>query len=314
MSVVTKKNFLIVTAFFATTAVVVVCLMAGVVVRRQWVYVPSDYAKENLMSELSAEPEFTKPLEFPEDARRTGRILTVPIFMYHHVGLLPAKAGAARQDLTVSTADFEQEVKFLSEQGYSTVTLRDIYLYGLGQKVLPTKPVVFTFDDGYADVFENAVPILQQYGFVGTFAIITQYPGAKHVTNLYASWQQIAQALAQGMEIVSHTQNHFDGTNKKFDYQYILTNLRNSMADLQTHLGSATNILVYPYGHYNQQYLEAAHTAGFVMGITTHEGATVYLDHLMEIPRLRVHGHENLALFKKIFLENISPQTTKPKE
>lgn len=238
-----------------------------------------------------------KPLPLPE---KGGRTLKLPILMYHHIGECPPNAGATRKGLTVSTVDFEQQTKWLSENGFASVSLKDVYLYSRGQISMPPKPIIFTFDDGYADALENAIPILQKFHFTGSFGIITQYPGQLQGTNLYASWQQIAQAKDQGMEIVSHTQNHFDGKNPKFPADYIFQNLSGSVADIKNNLGINTNILIYPYGHYTDTYIEQAKKTGFVMGVTVHEGKVINLDDLMRVPRLRVRGAETLQQFKEL--------------
>jgi len=242
------------------------------------------------------------PLQIPDEAIKRGHTLTLPILMYHHVGQVPANANKMNLDLTVSAENFEIQAKWLHDNNYTSISLQDLYLYSLGKFPMPKKPVIFTFDDGYLDVFTNAVPILAKYGFTGSFAIITQNPGTTQGSNVYASWQVIAQAKSLGQEIVSHTQNHFDGLNPKFSADYIFQNLSGSVADLRNNLGVATDILVYHYGHYTPVYLAQAKKAGFVMGVTVHEGDVINLEDLMQIPRLRVHGAENLQRFEDIIL------------
>lgn len=244
-----------------------------------------------------------EPLPVPQQTVKNGRSLVVPILMYHHVGELPKKADRTRQDLTVPTKDFEAEVKWLSEKGYTSISLRDIYLFSQDKFTMPKKPVIFTFDDGYLDVFQNAAPILKQYGFTGSFGIITGWPGQVQGDNIYASWADIETALLGGNEIVSHTQNHFDGSNPKFNTDFIFKNLSGSVGDIKQSLGFTTNILIYPYGHYTDAYIAQAKKAGFVMGITVHEGKVINLDDLMHIPRIRVHGQETLERFEKLITE-----------
>lgn len=239
------------------------------------------------------------PLSVPEKAS----IVKIPILMYHHVGDFPAKASKTRKDLTVSATDFENEVRWFAEEGYTSIRLEDIYLLSRDKFSLPKKPIVFTFDDGYRDVFLNAIPILKKYNFVGSFAIITQYPGGKQGDNFYASWPEIAAARDAGMEIVSHTQNHFDGKDKKYSINFIAKNLAGSIEDIKNHLGFTANILIYPYGHYTSAEITEAKKLGLVMGLTVHEGDQIDLNNLLEIPRIRVHGKENkenIETFKKI--------------
>jgi peptidoglycan/xylan/chitin deacetylase (PgdA/CDA1 family) len=236
-----------------------------------------------------------KPYMYPKRPVVNINAVQVPILMYHHVGTLPEKADLIRKDLTVSTSDFESEVKYLSDAGYHSVSLSDVYQASLKEQDLPSRPVVFTFDDGYSDVFENAVPILLKYGFTGSFAIITNFPGRDG----YASWDQIKQAHSNGMEIVSHTQDHFDGSNPKYKADEIYKNLLNSRQDILDHVGVDTNIIIYPFGHSTAMYREEAQKAGFVMGLTVEFGREVDPKNLMLVPRVRVHGIESLEGFIK---------------
>jgi peptidoglycan/xylan/chitin deacetylase (PgdA/CDA1 family) len=176
-------------------------------------------------------------------------------------------------------------------------------LASLGKFSLPKKPVVFTFDDGYKDVFSNAIPILKKYGYTGSFGIITQKPGTIEGNNVYASWYDITLAYQTGNEIVSHTRTHFDGSNLKYNSDFIATELIGSFSDIHDNLGFKTNILIYPYGHYTDKYIGVAKEAGYVMGVTVHEGKLINLDDLMHVPRVRVHGAETLEKFKKIITE-----------
>ena len=249
-------------------------------------------------------PEDRAPLPIPPNVIRQGKALRLPILMYHHIGTMPpVKHDPLRLSLTVSPQDFERQVAWVKSQGYVSVSLADIYAYSQGKKTLPKKPIAFTFDDGYDDALINAPPILEKYGYTGSFAIITGWPGWQNGTNSYASWDQIKQAQDSGMEIVCHTQNHFDGSSQKFNAQYIFNNLEGCQQDLKNHLGQAEPILVYPYGHYTVAYVVQAVKAGFRMGITVHEGDVINLDDLMQIPRVRVQGQEDFARFKKVLSE-----------
>jgi len=239
--------------------------------------------------------EDRKPLPPPK-----GQSVKIPILMYHHIGEPPPNAGQVRKDLTVSVQNFTDQVKWLRDNGYSAIHLMDIYNYSKGKFTLPKKPVVFTFDDGYDDVFQNAIPILRQYGYTGSFAIITQYPHQQQGDNFYASWDEIASAYSAGNEVVCHTQNHFDGSNPNYSADFIFSNLSGCQQDIKNHLGSAEPVLVYPYGHYNANYLAQANKAGFVMGVTVHEGDILDLANLMAIPRVRVHAYTTADMLKRL--------------
>lgn len=229
--------------------------------------------------------------------------LKLPILIYHHIGILPQGADSVRKDLTVSPENFEIQIAWLKSQGFHTISLNNLLDYKIGKFVLPEKPIILTFDDGYDDALENASAILAKYGFKGSFGIITQFPGIKSGTNSYATWQQIKLAEKRGMEFVSHTQDHFDGTSPKYSEGFILRNLSDSRKDLKTNLNIDNKILIYPFGRFNDRYIELAKQAGFEMGITTKESKLIFLDNLMEIPRIRVSPSQNLEQFKEMILK-----------
>jgi peptidoglycan/xylan/chitin deacetylase (PgdA/CDA1 family) len=256
--------------------------------------------KEHLVTKKDREP-----LIIPEASIKAGKTVTLPILMYHHVGEYPQDANSIRKDLSVPTSNFESETAWLAAKGYNSITLEQLYLFSQGKFTLPKKPIIFTFDDGYKDDFDNAVPILKKYNFVGSFAVITQWPGQTQGTNIYASWDDIQKAKSEDMEIVCHTQNHFDGTNPKFDSSYIFQNLSGCKKDLNDH-GISTDILIYPYGHYSLDYINQAKKVGFVMGVTVHHGDVINLDNLMQVPRIRVHGAETLGKFENAILHKIA--------
>lgn len=245
-----------------------------------------DYTKQDQAEEIKA---LTTPAEHHS--------LNLPILMYHHIGYAPPNSGKIRADLTVSPENLKTQVYWLKEHGYHSVKFADLYNYSLGTGKLPDKPVILSFDDGYQDTFDNALPILREVGFSGSFAIITQYPATHSGTNFYADWNTIKSAANEGMEIVSHTQDHFDGKKSKYTEAFILNNLKGSREDIFNHLGLSTETLVYPYGRYTSKYIELAKQAGFKLGVTVHWGNKVDLDNLMEIPRVRVHNTTTLEQF-----------------
>lgn len=220
----------------------------------------------------------------------------IPILMYHHVGPLVNEDPMA-QDLTVSSDDFEQQVIYFKRLGYESVTLAQIYANLHQGAALPARPIAFTFDDGYQDVFVNAVPILKQYGFVGSFAIATQLLGRP----TYAVWDDVLMAQQQGMEIISHTENHLDLTSLKYSDEDLRREIFGSRQMLEEKLGQPVEFFVYPYGHHNAKVEALVREAGYKMALTTDYGTRITGSSLLAEPRVRVHGRDGLEKLKKIF-------------
>ena len=124
----------------------------------------------------------------------------VPVLNYHQVEV---KDG---NPLTLHPEQFEAQMAYLKEEGYTTVTIDELMDACENGAALPEKPVVITFDDGYEDNYEYAYPILQKYGFKATIFLIYDltdaYPG-------YLTWNEIAEMKASGlMRFESHTMTH----------------------------------------------------------------------------------------------------------
>jgi peptidoglycan/xylan/chitin deacetylase (PgdA/CDA1 family) len=228
---------------------------------------------------------------------------SIPVLMYHYIGDLPANADATRKGLTVSTQNFEDQVNFLATQGYSSITLDQLYAYLTKGQPIPDKSVVFSFDDGYADTFENAVPILEAHHMTGVFGIITGFAGTN---SNYATWQQIITAQKQDMVIVSHSYSHPDFASKDQVYQDY--NIAKSTVDLTQELGSPPSYFIYPYGKYNSTTEQVLKDHGYVMSFTTSYGFVRRGQNLLELPRVRVHGAETLPTFICEIYDNCSKQ------
>jgi len=178
------------------------------------------------------------PLPLPPASLGT---LAVPILAYHHVRQEWPEDYQERT-MTVTSAAFAQELAYLQDSGYHTVTLSELanaLFYGLP---LPEKAVVLTFDDGYEDAFTEAFPLLQQYGFIGTFALPTGLIGGQG----YLTWEQSKAMSEAGMEFVSHSVNHIDLGGVPAEEAAV--EVRDSKAILEARLGQPMQVLVYPYG------------------------------------------------------------------
>src|SRR5437660_334811 len=88
----------------------------------------------------------------------------VPILYYHYVEVNPNPAGdTGRDSLLVTPANFEDQMLALKFAGYTTITLYDLVTGIHTLSTLPDKPVILTFDDGYAELYTNPLPILNKF-------------------------------------------------------------------------------------------------------------------------------------------------------
>lgn len=94
--------------------------------------------------------------------------IQIPILMYHHFDSDPQKTN----DVTILPEEFEKQIKYLSENGYTSIISQDLLEYKEGKKEIPKKPVFITSDDGYLSNYEIMYPILKKYNMKATIFII----------------------------------------------------------------------------------------------------------------------------------------------
>jgi len=121
----------------------------------------------------------------------------------------------------------------------------------LNEKCVCNKPyVTFTFDDGYEDIFTNALPIFKKYNVSATCYIITGLVGKEFENQKLMNWSHIKELQENGFEIGSHTVNHLDLT--KLNSSSIVKELSFSKETLIDHGFNVSSISI-PYGKYNDK-------------------------------------------------------------
>lgn len=213
--------------------------------------------------------------------------------MYHHIGPLPERADDIRKGLTVSEQEFEQQIKYLSEQGYKIMSLAKLD-EAIEKKQVPQKVIVPTFDDGYDDNYNYALPILKKYGSTGTFFIITGKIGK----NEYMSEDQVKEVSNAGNEIGSHSVNH--PSLDKYRGESLKNELTKSKEILQNITSSSIISFCYPAGKYNEQTIAAVKDAGYKYAVTTKSSSgMIDIENLLEIPRYRISSGRNIEAMLK---------------
>ncbi len=140
--------------------------------------------------------------------RPINRIIRVPILMYHHIAPFVSAYPSSNyfRRWVVPPESFSLQMDYLKIHNYHTITFNQFFdaMYYGGP--LPSKPIILTFDDGDADQYQYAYPILWAHHFSAMFYIITGWVGqADSMT-----WSQLGEMLVHGMQIGSHTVHHYD--------------------------------------------------------------------------------------------------------
>ncbi|MBI4302203.1 MAG: polysaccharide deacetylase family protein [Chloroflexi bacterium] len=215
----------------------------------------------------------------------------LPILMYHHVGELPYNADTIRRGLTVSTANFETQMRFLWEKGYKTVSLGTLLTALQGREGLPSQAIILTFDDGYKDNFQNAYPILKRYGFTATFFVIARYIGRPE----YLSQEDIREMVTGGMFVEAHGLTHIDLTT--IPPAALPKEILEARQNIEAYTGQQVRFFSYPSGRYNETIIKVLRENNFWGAVTTHYGRQHSLDDAFQLKRIRVSGSDSLATF-----------------
>jgi peptidoglycan/xylan/chitin deacetylase (PgdA/CDA1 family) len=185
--------------------------------------------------------------------------------MYHHVGPLPNNADAIRTGLTVLPDNFEQQLQFYKAKGYQSVDFYQMYYAITLGWDLPPKPMIFTFDDAYQDVYDFAFPIMKKYGYTGTIFVPTQFIDEGRAD--YMSWDELMEMHAAGWRLEPHTKTHEDVTNRKRDW--LIYQIYGSMDTLRYHLGYQPRFFAYPSGAHDDKAIAVLKEVGFWGAVTT---------------------------------------------
>jgi peptidoglycan/xylan/chitin deacetylase (PgdA/CDA1 family) len=189
--------------------------------------------------------------------------------MYHYISSPPADADIYRTDLSTPPEQFRRQMAYLAENGYTPIDLYQLSAAIAAKIDLPEKPVVLTFDDGYRDNYENAFPVLQEYGFTATFFIIADY--ADQGAEGYMDWTQLEEMAAAGMRIESHSKNHPDLRGKSRDFHVF--QMLGSQQTIASHVGYTPRYFSYPGGFYDQTSIDILRELDFWGAVTTQGGA-----------------------------------------
>lgn len=231
-------------------------------------------------------------------------MVTVPVLMYHRVNPIVIDRN------TVSVNYFALQLDYLSCQGFTALTLSQLYEGLSGTKKLPPKPVVLTFDDGYADNLTYALPLLQRYAMRASVFVITDMVGQKcswlkdHECNQLMTWEQLEQWLEAGMEIGSHTHTH--PRLNRLPEEELQAELATSKGILEMRLKTKIDVICYPYGDFDDRVIHSVKKAGYKAGLAIFENVSLCNQELFAIPRVGISSRLPMWEFK-LKVSKLSP-------
>lgn len=211
--------------------------------------------------------------------------LTTPILLYHYVEYVTDLRDTIRQGLDVLPRTFENHLKLIKENNYTTYFLRDLPNILNGKIPYEKKSIILTFDDGYGDFYTDAFPLLKKYQMKATVYIIYDFIGKKN----YMDAAQIQEIINSGLiEIGSHTLTHPNLT--AISEQEAEHQIKESKILLENRFNVKVETFCYPYGVYSSQVAQVVKKVGYTAAVATYKGIDESFDNLFYLPRLRGGG------------------------
>jgi len=218
---------------------------------------------------------------------------TVPVLAYH--GFSMQKADKTH----VTKADFENQMKFLKDKGYSVITL-DRFLDFLNFKSsIPPKSIVLTFDSGRRTVYDIAYPILKKYGYPATLFVQTDFIG--HETAM--TWNQLKELRDNGFDIQCHINTHQSLAHLKKDtlfksyFQIMDMEMRRAEEIIKRKLGVKCGCLAYPSLKNDDLFIAVLKKRGYRGAFTDRSGSNPFFVNNYAINRAMISGGFDLHRF-----------------
>ena len=249
---------------------------------------PAAEPSPSLLPASAADPSLPGTY-YPAAAVDASVTVHVNALMYHHVEWLPPNADAVRKDLTVTPKDFEDQLRYLKTNGYHSITAVDLWRTLTTGAPLPPKPVLLTFDDGYADAHGVVLPLLKAYGMVATFAVtvnLVDHPD-------YMTPAQVRDLVVNGMDVESHSTDHVPVNT--YSYTEQAYQLCTSRRILSKWTGTDVRHFIYPSGDYLPIPAAALAACGYFTAYRKDGGSVESSSELYALRRARVRGQQGLA-------------------
>jgi len=200
----------------------------------------------------------------------------------------------------VTPAAFARQMGLLKVLGYRGLSMSALLPYLRGER--RGKVVGITFDDGYLNNLEHALPVLQRHGFSATCYIVSGQLGGSNVWDQpkgvapqrLMDARQLKAWLAGGQEVGAHTRNHADLL--AADQATAREEIAGCRHDLENLLGAEVRHFCYPYGFHRPEHAQMVRDAGYLTATTTERSRTRETDDAFELPRVPVHRTTSLPL------------------
>ena len=196
----------------------------------------------------------------------------------------------------ISVERFQEQMEFLKSNDYTVISLQQLAHFLQKGKKLPERGVVITIDDGYKSVYENAWPILKEYGYPFTVFLYTKATANKHWN--YMTWSQVREMKNAGADFQNHGFAHEhmafkpEGMGMEEYKSWIRADLAVSTRIISEELKERPRFFAVPYGEYNRTVLDEIHSFGYEAILLQDPGSVSKDTDPFAIPREPILGND----------------------
>ena len=241
-------------------------------------------------------------------ASPASREFSAPILLYHRFG--PTVADS----MTIKTSVFEEQLKYLRDNGYRVIPLRQVVDFYLRKgPAPPPKSVVIVEDDAHKSVYTDMLPLVKKYNVPVTVFV---YPSAISNAKYAMTWDQLRELKKTGLfDFQSHTYWHPNFRKERkalkpaeFD-KLVESQLRKSREKIEKELGGKVEMLAWPFGIYSDDLLRRAGSLGYRVTFTIEPRHVTPAESVMALPRYLVSNGDRGAAFAQILAGRGSGRT-----
>ena len=263
-------------------------------------------ARPPLVESADAEPppprvaeRFRATTVAPAPVQHDATTERLPILVYHRIA---ADGGERTAPYRVSPAQFEEQLAYLHESGFTSATFEEWQIAASRRCALAGRRVMLTFDDAYEDFAAEAWPLLRRYGFRAVLFVVTDRVGATNTWDValgdvvpLLDWSALRRMAAEGVELGAHSTAHHPLT--ALSARDMREDLARARETLRRECGTAPAAVAYPYGFVDDVVTAAAAQCGYRFGVTCRPGRARHSSGLLDLPRIEVLGGDSLARF-----------------
>lgn len=231
---------------------------------------------------------YLEPAVWPELHARS-RLAKVPVIMYHDV--LP------KQEIFFDTtqAQLEADFRMIRDNGLTPISLDQLVAHLRTGVPLPPKPIVLTFDDGYASHYDYVYPLLKRYRYPGAFSVFTDKLDGKIIGRSTLTWEQLQEMADHPLiTVVSHSVTHPSDLRMLSDTD-LRYELEASQRRLNNKLEMPIRYFTYPEGNHDERVVAAAEAADYVAALVMNNVSGDYAGSSADLLAIERFGMDRLA-------------------